>query len=257
MNGSPIFDFEQRADKKLQPRRGISLARLDRSLIADLQLFHGLEPSDLDSILAQARSVRYPKESVVFDQDAEASFFYLLLDGRIRVVQSDAEGNKLIARFIEPGELFGIADALGRTTYPATAVAAVDCVVLRWLNSSWAEFSERFPPFRTRTYATVASRLQQTQSRLLQLSTERVEQRVASVILRLAEQAGRKVEAGIEIDFPISRQDIAEMAGTTLHTVSRLLSMWESDGVVLKGRQKVVVKDPHRLLLIAEARTRM
>jgi CRP-like cAMP-binding protein len=67
-------------------------------------------------------------------------------------------------------------------------------------------------------------------------------------------QTGKKTEDGILIDFPISRQDIAEMTGTTLHTVSRLLSAWEESGLVKSGRQKVTVLEPHRLLLLAEGR---
>ncbi|TIY05129.1 MAG: winged helix-turn-helix domain-containing protein, partial [Mesorhizobium sp.] len=61
---------------------------------------------------------------------------------------------------------------------------------------------------------------------------------------------------GIEIDFPISRQDIAEMTGTTLHTVSRLLSKWEESGIIVSGRQKVTVKDAHRLVVLSESRTK-
>jgi CRP-like cAMP-binding protein len=70
--------------------------------------------------------------------------------------------------------------------------------------------------------------------------------------LRLAQQAGRKVEQGVEIDFPISRQDIAEMTGTTLHTVSRTLSGWEQQGLVESGRQRIVLCDPHKLFQLAE-----
>ena len=84
------------------------------------------------------------------------------------------------------------------------------------------------------------------------MSTQQVERRVAHALLRLARQAGRKVEQGVEIDFPISRQDIAEMTGTTLHTVSRTLSAWESQGLIESGRQRVVLRDPHRLFTLAE-----
>ena len=86
------------------------------------------------------------------------------------------------------------------------------------------------------------------------MSTERVEQRIAHALLRLVNQSGRKTEEGIEIDFPLSREDVAEMTGTTLHTVSRLLSKWESEGLVTGGRQRIIVKDPHALFLIAENR---
>ena len=84
------------------------------------------------------------------------------------------------------------------------------------------------------------------------MSTQQVERRVAHALLRLAKQAGRKVEHGIEIDFPISRQDIAEMTGTTLHTVSRTLSAWEQQGLIESGRQRIVLRDPHRLFELAE-----
>jgi CRP-like cAMP-binding protein len=71
-------------------------------------------------------------------------------------------------------------------------------------------------------------------------------------VLRLAQQSGRREADGIRIDFLISRQDIAEMTGSTLHTVSRILSAWEAAGIVDGGRQKLLVKNPHRIMLIAE-----
>jgi hypothetical protein len=95
-------------------------------------------------------------------------------------------------------------------------------------------------------------RLQETHTRVIEISTEQVERRIAHALLRLANQAGRKVEGGVKIDFPISRQDIAEMTGTTLHTVSRTLSLWEQQGLVGSARQSVVLKDPHRLFVLAE-----
>jgi CRP-like cAMP-binding protein len=88
----------------------------------------------------------------------------------------------------------------------------------------------------------------------MEMASEQVEQRIARAILRLVQQSGRRTAEGIEIDFPITRQDIAEMTGSTLHTVSRLLSSWEAQGLVRGGRQKVVVTDPHGLMLLAENR---
>lgn len=229
---------------------------LDRSLIAGLPQFQGLAPEDLDRVLLRARSARYAKDTTIFDQDEEAENFFLLLSGHIRVVRTSPEGHQVIARYINEGELFGIAIAMGRKTFPASAVAAVDCVALSWPNSAWPEFQERFPSFGASTYETIGTRLQETQEQVMEISTAQVEQRVANALLKLVKQSGRKTADGIEIDFPISRQDIAEMTGTTLHTVSRLLSGWENDGIVHSGRQKVTVTDPHGLMLIAENRRR-
>ena len=229
---------------------------LDRSLIAGLPQFQALAPEDLDRILQRARSARYPKDAAIFEQDEEAESFFLLLSGHIRVVRTSPEGHQVIARYINEGELFGIAVAMGRKTFPASAVAAVDCVALSWPNSAWPEFKERFPSFGASTYETIGTRLQETQEQVMEMSTAQVEQRIANALLRLVKQSGRRTDEGIEIDFPISRQDIAEMTGTTLHTVSRVLSSWESEGLVRSGRQRVTVANPHGLMLIAENRRR-
>lgn len=230
------------------------LPSLDRSLIAGLSAFEGLSREYLDQVLVAARSARYAKDSSVFEENGAAHSFFLLLDGRIRVVKTTPHGDQVIARYISDGELFGIAAAIGRTTYPASAVCAVDCVALVWPTEKWADLAARFPSFAGSTFRTVGNRLQETQTRVVEMATEQVEQRVALAVLRLLRQAGRKTAEGIEIDFPISRQDIGEMTGATLHTVSRLLSAWEDKGIVRSARQKITVIDPHRLMVIAEHR---
>jgi CRP/FNR family transcriptional regulator, nitrogen oxide reductase regulator len=237
-----------------RPGRENLLSNLDRSLIARLPQFQELEPVDLDHVLEHARSQHFAKDTAIFEQGVEADCFFLLLDGHVRVVRTTPDGQQMIVRYISAGELLGIASALGLANYPANAVAAVDCVVLVWPSHLWAEFSGRYPAFGAATYRTVGNRLQEAHERAIEMSTEQVEQRVAHALLRLVNQTGRKTEEGILIDFPISRQDIAEMTGTTLHTVSRLLTAWEARGLVKSGRQKVTVVEPHRLLLIAEGR---
>ncbi len=227
---------------------------LDKSLIAGLPAFAGLDGNDLDVILSWARSSRFAKNLEIFGQDEEASSFFLLLSGHIRVVRTSPEGHQVIARYIVEGEFFGIAVAMGKAAYPASAIAAVDCVVLAWPNSAWAELQSRYPVVGASVYQTIGTRLQDTQAQVMEMSTQQVEQRVAHALLRLISQSGRKTEDGIEIDFPITRQDIAEMTGTTLHTVSRLLSAWEDQGIVRSSRQKVTVTNPHALMLVSDNR---
>lgn len=228
------------------------MAKIDRSVVAGLDIFSGLSESDVDTLLEGTRSRWVERNDTVFDQDAEAEAFFLLLDGHIRVVRVTPDGQQIIARYIGIGELFGIAPAIGRTTYPASAVAAVDCVVLSWPTALWAPLAQRFPVFAANTYKLVGARLQETQDHVVELATQQVERRVAHTILRLVRQTGRQTDEGLLIDFPLSRQNIAEMTGTTLHTVSRLLSGWEDRGLVHSSRQKVVVTDPHALVLLAE-----
>ena len=177
---------------------------LDKSLILGLPAFAGLSGEDADAVLAPARSSRFPKTTEVFAQDEEARHFYLLLSGYVRVVRTTPEGEQIIARYINEGELFGIAVAMGRTTYPASAVAAVDCVVVSWPNSAWQELQSRVPGFGANAYQTIGARLQDTQARVMDMATRQVEQRIAGAVMRLVQQSGRKTGDGVEIDFPIS-----------------------------------------------------
>lgn len=228
------------------------MASVDRSVIANLPMFAGLNPDQLDDVLTEAQAVRYPKGASLFEQDADASSFFVLLHGHLRVVKLTPAGQQVVVRFVAPGEVCGIAMAIGRTTYPATASAVVDSVALVWPSAAWPRLVERVPGLAVNALQTVGSRLQDAHTRVVEMSTEQVERRVAHALLRLAKQAGRKIDEGVQIDFPISRQDVAEMTGTTLHTVSRILSAWEDEGWVEGGRQRIVIRNPHKLFLRAE-----
>ncbi|MGE3874667.1 MAG: Crp/Fnr family transcriptional regulator [Parvibaculaceae bacterium] len=221
---------------------------LDRSLIAGLPPFSGLSRADLDAILEKARPLRIAAGKPVFEQDAETHGFFLLLDGHVRVVKTTAEGQQVIMRYISAGQMIGIATALGRTTYPASAIAAVDCMALTWPNEAWNDFATRYPAFAANTYKAVSVRMEDAHDRVVELATALVDRRVAHALLRLTEQSGRKTDHGIEIAFPITRQDIADMTGTTLHTVSRLLTAWEHLGFIKSTRKRVTVVDIGRLL---------
>jgi len=229
---------------------------LDRSIVANVPIFASLSADELDVVLRDARSVRYPKDSSVFDQGTEADSFFVLLHGHLRVEKTTPQGQQIVVRYVSAGELFGVAQAMAIKNYPATAIAVVDSLALSWPSTLWPHLIAKFPALAAGALQTVGSRLQDTQARILEMSSEQVEQRVAHALLRLTKQAGRKVERGVEIDFPISRQDVAEMTGTTLHTVSRILSAWEQQGLVEGGRQRIVLCDPHRLFGLAEGHGR-
>lgn len=227
--------------------------KMDESLLAPLPPFALLGRGQIRAILDQAVSRRADAAVTIFDEGAAADRFYLLLDGTIRVVKITPDGEQITSLHIPAGQLFGIAPALGRDTYPATAITASEALFLSWPVSLWHGFVTDYPGFATETYKTVGARVNEMNTRIVEMSTQHVEQRIARALLRLVNQSGRRTGEGIEISFPITRQDVSEMTGTTLHTVSRLLSAWEKDGLVSSKRKKIVVCDPHRLVVLGGA----
>jgi CRP-like cAMP-binding protein len=228
------------------------MVAVDRSLVANLPLFAGFSAEELDEVLREARSQRVARNRNIFGQGEKAHSFFVLLHGHVRASKTTPMGEQVVVRYILPGETFGVAPAIGLQHYPATATAVDDSVILAWPSSTWPRLVSRFPALAANTLQTVGNRLQESHARVVEMSTQQVEQRVANALLRLAKQAGHRVDHGVEIDFPISRQDIAQMTGTTLYTVSRILSGWEQRGLIESGRQRIVLREPHKLLMLSE-----
>ena len=227
--------------------------KLDESLLATVPPFRRLSRPQIREIWDAATALRFDAGVAIFSEGLPVERFFLLLDGHIRVIRTTSGGDQIIALHIAPGQLFGIGAAIGRTTYPATAMTADDCVTLAWPNRLWQVFVDSYDGFATETYKAVGERVGEMNNRIVEMATQAVEQRIACAILRLVTQAGRKVDGGIEIGMPITRQNLSDMTGTTLHTVSRLLSGWERDGIVLSERRKITVTAPHRLVMLSGA----
>jgi CRP-like cAMP-binding protein len=168
------------------------------------------------------------------------------------VTQVTPDGQQIIVRMVHPGDLFGFAKALQRADYPGTAICAAESVAICWPTELWSQFVDWNPHLAVTALHTMGQRLEEAHTRIREMSTQEVEKRVAHTVLRLASQAGKQEADGIRIDFPITRQDIAEMTGTTLHTVSRILSAWEAKGLVEGGRQKLLVRDMAGLNTLAD-----
>src|SRR5690554_5531132 len=233
--------------------RGLPMSHsIPRSLVKNLDLFRAVPDKDLDTVLSIARPMRLNAGHPVFQQGQPATQFFVLLHGHLKVVQTTAEGEQVVVRYVIPGEVFGIAKAMQRPAYPASCLAVEESVVLGWPSAEWDRFMTSNLQFAANALQAVGQRLHDAHARIKELSTEEVEQRVVRCLLRLIDSSGEKTDDGIAINFPITRQDIAEMTGTTLHTVSRLLSAWKEQGMVLTGRKRVTVRKVDDLIRLAE-----
>jgi CRP-like cAMP-binding protein len=224
----------------------------DPGILAGMELFVDLPPAALIEIMACAHQRPLAKNETVFTQGQRAERCHALVTGRIRISQSGEDGAQLLVRFIGPGEMFGTVALFTDRAYPAEAVAMVDSTEISWTETALLDLIDRHPRIALNIVGIVGARLREVQERLRELSTQRVESRIAHTLLRLAEQAGQADRDGTKIDFPLTRKDLAAMCGATLHTASRILRAWEKAALISTSRQRITIRKPSALRRIAE-----
>lgn len=222
------------------------------SWLAATPLFEGLADKAIENALEAAVCKPLRKSEILFHEGDSAAMVYLVHRGRVKLAQVNEEGEEIILRYIGPGELMALVAVLKGRDYPAAAIVVQEGQAFCWEGRILRDLMLRYPGIALNALDIVSGRLLEFQERYREQTTERVERRVAKTLLRLTRRAGRRVAEGVLIDFPLTRQDIAELSGTTLYSVSRILSAWEKRGWVKSGREKVVLCNLHELVALGE-----
>jgi CRP/FNR family transcriptional regulator, nitrogen oxide reductase regulator len=222
-------------------------------VLAHARYFAGLGEAELDSIDRRMVSLSWAAGDPLYFAEDPAQHLYVLAEGRVKIAQPTADGGEVITDLIVPGELFGTLGTLGQPVYPESAVALTTTCALRIDPESFRSVLTEHPQVTLRVLDDVAARFQRTRSRIGQQAGAPVAQRVASTLLELADTLGRdSAHRGTVLQIPLSRTDLAAMAGSTPESVSRVMSRMRKDGVVDSGRRWTSILDRERLEQIAQ-----
>lgn len=225
-----------------------SLDDSDRLRLAESPFLSVLTEEERASAIAGALLRTFRADQPLFAQGAPIDGLYVLLEGCAKLQQLGADGDEVILRLVVPGEVTAAVAALDRVAhFPVGCRALTPVRAAFWPRPVIRAVFAAHPPLAAALLGEIADRTQEMQRRFRQAATEKVPRRLAGLLLRLARRAGRPVEGGVLIDLPLTREELAQMVGTTLFTVSRLLSEWAAEGWVDAGRQRVVVRDPEEL----------
>ncbi|MBP8645667.1 MAG: Crp/Fnr family transcriptional regulator [Syntrophobacteraceae bacterium] len=228
----------------------------DRNMFSDAltraDVFAGIEKGELSRIFGLGRRNVYPSGATLFREGDPAVTCYLVLTGRLKLTKLHEEGKEILVRYVPAGQLAAVVALFAGKNYPVTAQVIERAEIIGWDHETMMDILLSHPRLAVNMLHAVIERMEELQSRHLELHAERAEQRIARAILRIMNQSGRKTDKGILIDFRLSRRDLADYTGTTLYTVSRTLSSWEKQGWITSGRERIVVIDPHALVLFAE-----
>jgi CRP-like cAMP-binding protein len=205
-------------------------------------LLKGLDSDVATELLLQAQRRTVRADEVLFAAGQPARSVHVLASGVARLMQTTSNGARVIVKYVRPGEIFG-SPALLDKFYPTDAVAVTECVELQWPSQLLRTFIGRDPRVALNVIQDLETRLREMEGRLRDLSNEPVEHRLARAILNLVDTFGRPVAEGVEIPFPVSRQDLADLIGSTLPTVSRTLRTWETQRQIRRYRRRLVIAD--------------
>jgi CRP-like cAMP-binding protein len=242
-------------DLSTQEREGLGLdaARSIRQTVEQVQqfsLFRGLSPSDCASIVAAAQKKNFMRRQTIFFEGSPIRQILLLVSGCVKVSQFGQSGTEVILRLSGPGDVIGSLALLSQKAHCSTAQTLAASTVLVWESANFDSVLNRFPILWHNIARILEDRLNDMDQRFREISTEKVALRLSSELVRLMHQVGQRVNDHVEIS--LSREEMAQLTGTTLFTVSRLLCQWEVLGIVSVRRGGVLVRDLPALVALSQ-----
>jgi CRP/FNR family transcriptional regulator, nitrogen oxide reductase regulator len=211
--------------------------------------FRGLSLDQSAEIAARARQQGFSRGESLFCEDDPVRFVFVIISGHVKITQLSRSGKEVILRVLGPGELVGRAGVALGTTHCSTAQTMEPCQVLTWEIQVFRSFWDRFPVLSRNAAKILAEHLHLIEERFRELATDRVPQRLARVLLRMVE---RDNGPGHTVPVRLSCEELAQMTGTTLFTVSRLLCDWADRGIIEPESKAVLVRDLSALTKVAE-----
>ena len=223
---------------------GESLSNSKVQILKQSLIFSGLNSDELSELAQLAIERSFASgEFVLWDGDAPERF-YIVATGRVKVLKYSSSGKEFIIAFFSPGEMFGEVAVFENKPYPASAQAVADTSVLGINREDFLAFLSNRPEVALRIVSILGGRLRDAQGRLRDLAGERVEQRLARTLLMLFGKLGPAL--------PFTRQEIADMAGTTTETAIRVMSRLKDGGIIRSVRGRTFVVDEEKLRLLSE-----
>lgn len=243
MSAINVLEFRTMASP---PSKSESQAACNASLVAASALFAGIPPMQCREIAAVARLRVFAQDEILFMQGHPVRTHILVQSGHVKVTQVSSTGREVLLWMNGPGESV-CTPAESPSRHACSARATQRCHALTWEDSRFQSILARFPQVNININHMLCARLSELEQRFREIATEKVPARLSFALLRLATQLGKPTLGGTEIS--LSREELAQMIGTTLFTVSRILSKWADEGFIAPRRNGVVILDSGRLLL--------
>lgn len=213
-----------------------------------IDLFKNLSDEELKELEHYLTTSLYKKKEDIFTEGDAPEWFYIVLTGKVKVTKISHDGKEIILELISPHDIFGGVAVLRNFPYPANAVAMEDSEILKISRKNLMRVVDRFPNLMFCIALQLGDRMKSSYDTLKNIALERVEARIAALLLKLGNKVGVETDEGLMIDMRLTKQDVADMVGTTVETSIRTFSRFRKEGLVSDSDGKIIIKDRDGLM---------
>src|SRR5947209_9431779 len=230
---------------------GVTDAQRCASLMQASPLFAGVPAEECTALADNAIPRTYLRREMLFTQDQKITEVLLLHQGCVKLTQVSQNGFEVILRLSGSGDVAGDLGLATGGHHRVSAQALTEpCTAFAWESARFELFIDRFPIVRRNVGRLLSRRLNELEERFREIDTEKVKARVAHELVRVLNHLGRRGSSGIELR--LSCEELAKLTATTLFSISRVVSGWEQEGLLVHGREAILVKDLDRLTAMSE-----
>ncbi len=215
--------------------------------LRQVSIFSTLSPQEVKEIQPYVRVERYKKKESIFSEGDPSDWLYIVRTGKVKITKISHEGKEIILEVISPMDFFGGIAVMRGFPYPANAVAMENTELLKISRKNLLHIMDRFPGLMYCLATNIGDRIKGSHETLKSIALEKVESRIASLLIKLSDKAGEKTPEGVLINMRLTKQDIAEMVGTTVETSIRTMSKLKKIGLVSSKTGKILIKDLAKL----------
>jgi CRP-like cAMP-binding protein len=195
---------------------------------------------------------KFQKDDYVFFEGDLPEWLFIVNEGRVKLVKHSDTGKDVILQIFVPGDMFGEVSLFDRKPYSSSAQVMENSIILKLSRKDFLLFFGRHPFVATEMIAELGRQLREAHATIKSLAVDRVEQRIASILLKLAHKLGSQEQGGVMLNLSLTRQDLADMAGTTVETTIRVMSRFTKAKVIKPVNGKILILDSKYLQRIAE-----
>lgn len=237
-----------------QPSRSSSkpAGRSTDNLLARIPLLNILNEQDRQRVLGELSESRYGKNDFIFREGDPTEYFHIVKEGMVKCVKSSPDGKECTMKVLMPGDLFCCdAAAFDGACHPGTAQPMGNVSVFRMRKAAYFDMLRRNPDAAIEVIRYLGNRLREAQEKAKVLALDRADKRLASLLVDLATRSGITDRQGIKLPVRLTRQDMANMVGTTTETVIRIMSRFKEERLVSGTANRLIIENLPRLKALA------